>query len=172
MRWHTNSGDLTDINTLSARWRYTEHRPRGPCSKFCGLLQVRSAQEKAERCVAWNLAWTPLSNHLQSASPGHGSPLRQDAPGTAGFSAPSNGIRKHLCKGALRRRKVTGQLLDSRASPWHQYAHGVSSIYSLAIICELFGFFSNVPSLPCSSPSPLPPPALLSDLCVCGEIDI
>lgn len=31
---------------------------------------------------------------------------------------------------------VTGQVLGSRASPWHQNAHGISSIYSLAIICE------------------------------------
>lgn len=102
--------------------------------RFWELLQIRSSQDKAEMCMAWCSRRSTLSNHPQP-------------------TPPCNGTWKELCTEALGRCRVTGQALGSMASPWHQNPHGVNSIYSLAIICELFGVLFNVPLF---FPSPQP----------------
>lgn len=102
--------------------------------QILNIMQVRFSQDKAERCMAWYSTLGTLSNHLQSTPPWKGT-----------WTEP--------CTEALGRGRVTGQALGSRASPWHQNPHGISSIYSSAIIFELFGVLSNVPLF---FPSPHP----------------
>lgn len=88
---------------------------------------------------------TTYSPHLMAMAAPY-SRMQQAQPG---FHLPAmaytNICAKRWWSQALGRGKVTGRVFGSRASPWHQNAHDISSIYSLAIICELFGFFLTFP---------------------------
>lgn len=115
--------------------------PGDPSPKFEDYCRSDLRRRKQKGAWPETLAWTPLSSYLQATA----APCSRMHPAQPGFHLPSM-AHANICANwwwsqALGRGKVTGQVSGCRASPWHQNAYGISSIYSLSIICELLGFF-------------------------------